>query len=139
MIALAALVAAMLQTTPALPAAVKTLDQGTQSHVDVARQVVARTDAEWTKLWQEHGGDRTRPVVDFTKDMVVGVFMGSRPTAGFRVEILSAAPMKGALVVRYQEIVPGSDAMTAQVITSAYHLIVVPKIAGTVTFEKTLP
>jgi hypothetical protein len=137
MIALAAaLVAAMLQTPPAGPAGAKTLEQGAQSNVDEARQVVVRTDAEWARLWQEHGRERKRPAVDFVTDMVLGVFMGSRPTAGFRVEILSATSHEGKLVVRYQEITPGRGAMVAQIITSAYHLVVVPKVSGEVTFEK---
>jgi len=137
MIALAAaLVAAMLQTVPAGPAGAKTLEQGVQSHVDEARQVVVRTDAEWARLWQEHGGERQRPAVNFAMDMVLGVFMGSRPTAGFRVDILSATPHEGKLVVRYQEITPGRGAVTAQIITSAYHLVVVPKFSGEITFEK---
>lgn len=137
MIALAAaLVAAMLQTMPGGPAGVETLDQGAQSNVDEGRQVVVRTDGEWARLWQEHGGERKRPAVNFAKDMVLGVFMGSRPTAGFRIEILSATPHEGKLVVRYQEITPGRDAMTAQIITSAYHLVAVPKFSGEITFDK---
>lgn len=137
MIALAAaLVAAILQTMPAGPAGVKTLDQGAQSNVDTARHVVVRTQAEWTALWQEHAGERKRPAVNFANDMALGVFMGSRPTAGFRVEILSATPHEGKLVVRYRETTPGRDAMTAQVITSAYHLVAVPKFSGEITFEK---
>jgi len=134
MIALAAaLVTAMLQ---AMPAGMKTIEQGAQSNVDEARLVVVRTDAEWARLWQEHGGDRKRPAVDFARDIVLGVFMGSRPTAGFRVEILSATPSEGKLVIRYREITPGRDAMTAQIITSAYHLIAVPKFSGEIAFEK---
>ena len=132
-----ALAAVMLQTVPAAgPAGARTLDQGAQSNVDDGRQAVVRTDAEWARLWQVHGADRQRPAVDFTKEMVIGVFTGSRPTAGFRVEILSAEPHDGKLVVRYREIMPGRDAMTAQVVTSAYHLIAVPRFPGAVTFEK---
>jgi len=57
----------------------RTIEKGDQSNVDDARQVLVRTDAEWTKLWQQHASDRPRPGIDFSKEMVVGVFMGSRP------------------------------------------------------------
>ena len=30
----------------------RTIAKGDQSHIDDAKQVVVRTDAEWTKLWQ---------------------------------------------------------------------------------------
>jgi hypothetical protein len=137
----AALVVAMLQGVPTGPGPVgaKTLEQGSQSNVDAGRQVVVRTDAEWARLWQEHGGERQRPTVDFATDMIVGVFTGSRPTAGYRVEILSLTPRNGTLVVRYREVAPGRDAVAAQIITSAYHLVVAPKVAGAITFEKVAP
>ena len=62
--------------------------------------------------------------------MVVGVFLGSRPTAGFGVEIVSAREEQGALVVRYRETRPAADAIAAQVLTSPYHLVAVPKRGG---------
>lgn len=116
-----------------------TIDKGDQSNVDDRKQVIARTDAEWTRLWQQHSPDRKRPAVDFSRDMVVAVFMGSRNTAGFGVEITGTSEANGALVVRYRETVPPSGAMTAQVITAPYHLVSVPKFAGEVRFEKIAP
>jgi hypothetical protein len=139
MIALvAALAAALLQAPPApmTPATPVTIDKGDQSNVDDAKQAIARTDAEWARLWQQHSPDRRRPSVDFSRQMVVGVFMGSRNTAGFAVEIAGTSEASGALVVRYRETVPAKDAITAQVITSPYHLVVLPKFVGDVKFEK---
>ena len=145
MIALAiALAAAFLQTpataspakTPMTPEAPMTIDKGDQSNVDDGKQVAVRTEAEWTKLWQQHAPDRKRPAVDFSRDMVVGVFMGSRPTAGFSVDIVSTIQANGVLTVRYRETQPPKGAITAQVITSPYHLIAAPKFAGEVKFEK---
>jgi PrcB C-terminal len=129
-IALLALMA-MLQAMPT------TIDKGSQSRVDDRRQVVVRTDAEWARLWTQHNPDRPRPAVDFSKQMVVGVFMGSRNTAGFSVEILSATDENGVLTVRYRETVPAKGAITAQVITSPYQLVTVPRTEATVKFEKT--
>jgi hypothetical protein len=114
----------------------RTIDKGDQTNVDDGKQAIARTDAEWTRLWQQHAPDRKRPAVDFSRDMVVGVFMGSRNTAGFAVEIAGASEANGALVVRYHEMVPPKGAVTAQVITSPYHLVSVPKFVGNVQFEK---
>ena len=136
MIALAALVAAMLQM---MPAGVTTIEQGALSNVSEGRQVVVRTDAEWATLWQQHGGERKRPAIDFSKDMVLGVFMGTRPTAGFRIDVLTAKPHEGKLVVRYRQTMPKRDAMTAQVITSPFHLVAVPKFSGEIVFEKAEP
>ena len=122
----------ILTTVPAM----KTIDKGDHSNMDDARQAAVKTAAAWKQLWQQHSPDRPLPAVDFTKEMVVGVFTGSRPTAGYSVEIVSAIEASGTLVVRYKEATPGRGTMTAQVITSPYHMVAVPLFPGDVKFEK---
>jgi PrcB C-terminal len=114
----------------------RTVDKGGQSNIDEAKQVVVRTDAEWTKLWQQHSPDRPRPAVDFAKDMIVGVFMGSRSTAGYNISIVSTFAKDGNVLVRYQESAPRPGTMAAQVLTFPYHLVAIPKASGEVRFEK---
>jgi len=114
----------------------RTIEKGDQSNIDEAKQVMVRTEAEWTKLWQQHSPDRTRPAVDFSKEMVVGVFMGSRPTAGYSVSIVSASAKDGGVIVRYRESMPQRGAMTAQVLTLPYHLVAVGRATGDAKFEK---
>jgi hypothetical protein len=114
----------------------RTVDKGEQSNIDEARQAVVRTDAEWTTLWQQHSPDRQRPTVDFAKDMVVGVFMGSRPSAGYNISIVSTLAKDGNVIVQYRESTPRPGTMAAQVLTFPYHLIAIPKAAGEVRFEK---
>jgi hypothetical protein len=120
------------------PAPMRTLDKGLDSNVDAARQATARTPGEWEALWRAHGGDRTRPAVDFSKEFVVAVFLGSRPTAGFSVEIVSTRDDGAGLVVQYRETRPPAGAILAQVLTMPYHIAAVPKRAGVtdVKFEK---
>jgi hypothetical protein len=114
----------------------RVLDKGDQSNVDDGRQVVARTAIEWTTLWRQHSPDRPRPAVDFAREMVAGVFLGSRPSAGFAVDIVSARDEHGALVVRYRETIPPPGIITAQVITSPYCLVALPRRDGDVRFER---
>ena len=114
----------------------RTVDKGEQSNVDGARQVVVRTEAEWTTLWRQHTPDRQRPAVDFSKDMIVGLFMGSRPTAGYNISIVSTFTKDGSVLVRYQESTPRPGTMSAQVLTFPYHLVAIPKTSGEVKFEK---
>jgi hypothetical protein len=115
----------------------RTIEKGDQSNIDDAKRVLVRTDAEWTTLWREHHPDKPRPAVDFSKEMVVGVFMGSRPNAGFSTAIVSATAANGALIVRYSEQVPAPGSISAQVLTFPFHLVAIPKAAVTdVKFEK---
>jgi len=112
------------------------LDKGDQSNMDEARQVVARTAAEWNMLWRQHAPDRPQPKVDLSHEMVAGVFIGSRPTAGFAVEIIGTRDEGSSLVVQYRETRPARGLVTAQVITSAYHIVALPSRPGDVKFER---
>ena len=114
----------------------RTIEKGDQSNVDDARRVLVRTEAEWTRLWQQHSFDRPKPKVDFSKEMIVAVFMGSRPNAGFSTTIVSATAANGALIVRYAEKVPAPGAISAQILTFPYHLVAIPRAdVKDVTFE----
>ena len=131
----AALHAAQGPSPAQMKADMTTIGKGADSAVDAARQVTARTEAEWAKIWQAHASERPAPKVDFARTMVVGVFMGSRPTAGFSVEIVGTRVENGVLIVQYRETKPGRDMMTAQVLTSPYHLVAIPRLNGDVKFE----
>jgi hypothetical protein len=130
---LAALAAGWLQTD--LPA--RTVDRGGQSRVDAPRQVVARTAAEWSALWRRHAAGRPAPPVDLSKEMVVAVFLGSRNTGGYAVDVVSVGrEASGVVMVRYRERTPPRGAVTAQVITAPYVIIAIPQTADEISFER---
>ncbi len=115
----------------------RTIEKGDESNIDDARQVVVRDATAWRALWQQHAPDRDRPAIDFSKESVVAVFMGSRPTAGYNVSILSTTEGGGALIVRYREERPKAGTVTAQILTAPYHIVAIPKVTATnVKFEK---
>jgi protease stability complex PrcB-like protein len=115
----------------------RTIEKGDQSRIDSARQVVVRTETEWAQLWRQHAPDRPEPTIDFSKESVIGLFMGSRPNAGFSTAVVSAMEGGGALVIRYSETAPSRDTITAQIITFPFHLVAIPKAtAANVKFEK---
>ena len=127
----------MMVTMSAQTAGPRTIEKGDQSNIEDARQMVVRTDAEWARLWQQHSFDRPKPAIDFAKETVVAVFMGSRPNAGFSTAVVSATEGGGALVIRYTETQPAKGALTAQVITFPYDIVAIPKATATnVKFEK---
>jgi hypothetical protein len=137
-----ALAAAFLQATappgkarpPYMP---RTIEKGDQSNVEDAKRVLVRTEAEWATLWQQHAPDRPMPKVDFSKEMVVGVFMGSRPNAGFSTGVTMTTTGNGALIVKYTETAPLAGAITAQILTFPYHLVAIAKAdVKDVKFEK---
>jgi hypothetical protein len=130
------LLAALLQGAAAAPVTMKSVDKGSMSAIDAQRQVIARAPDEFATLWKSHANDRKMPDVDFSSNMVVGIFLGTRPTGGYGAEIVSAQPDGGTLIVKYKETRPGRGSMTAQVLTSPFHLVAIPKFDGPVRFEK---
>jgi hypothetical protein len=106
--------------------AMTTLNSDQMSGIGREQQAVARTEAEFQALWAKHAVGRPAPAVDFSKHMVIGVFLGSRPSAGFQVQITSVRRDGNVLVVEWAERRP----------TAPSHIITVPMHTGEVRFEK---
>ena len=127
---------AMLGQAPASTVPMKTIEKGMDSQIDRSQQRTARSAGEWATLWNQHAGERPRPPVDFAREMVVGVFLGSRPTGGFSIDVVGAREEGGALVVQYRETRPPPRSVAAQILTSPYHIVTLPARGGDVRFEK---
>ena len=123
-------VATMSAQTPSFT----NIAKGDSSEQQLAKQVTVRTAAEWKALWKDHAPTGKMPAVDFAKDMVVGIFLGTKPSAGYEVEIVSVRPEAKDLIVEYVQKQPAPGTMAAQILTEPFHLVAVPKHAGTVRF-----
>lgn len=110
--------------------------KGDISDQETAREAVARTAAEWQALWKDHAPGEKRPAVDFGSRMVVGVFLGTRPSSGYDVEIVGVRTDGDALLVEYAQRQPKGDMIAAQILTQPFHLIAVPKHGGPVRFVR---
>ena len=113
---------------------VRTIDRGSQSGIEAPRQVVVTSADTFAALWREHSM-KPAPDVDFTREAVVAVFLGSRQTAGFSVDIVSVTRQSTGTVVTYREHPPSSDAVTAQVLTFPYVVAAVEGLTPPVRFE----
>ena len=91
------LYAAIVQVIPFTSVA-----QGTSSQIDEPRKIVVRSAEEFQALWKSHSTPPL-PKVDFSKSIVVGVFLGMRPTAGYTVGIQAVRRTEGGAVVEYIE------------------------------------
>ena len=134
--AAAALAVIGFAAVPADPVAFKTLDAGDQSNIARRREVVVRTAAEWTSLWKQHAPGRPRPAVDLARSTVLGVFLGSRPTAGYTVKIGTIERRSAELVVTYRERPPDPTDMVAQMLTAPYLLVTIERFDGRVRFVR---
>src|SRR5277367_2400711 len=63
------------------------VDRGSQSALG-KNQLVIRDDNTWSAVWANHAGDSftggpKKPIIDFQKEMVIGVFLGTRPNLSY--------------------------------------------------------
>jgi len=117
------------------PMTFTTIQQGPLSGVDAERHVVVRTEPEWETLWREHQPDREPPHADFSRSMVVALFMGSRRTAGYAIDITRVERDDNGVIVFYRQTAPAPGAMTAQVLTAPFQIIQLDRVPGSVRFQ----
>ena len=115
---------------------VQTVAKEMMSSLDTPTQAVARSADEWSALWKRHAPALPLPAVDLSTRTVVAVFLGSRPSGGFAVEITGTRVKDGVTTVEWREKRPGPDDMNAQIITSPAHIASIPKVTGEIRFEK---
>ncbi|MCE5299910.1 MAG: protease complex subunit PrcB family protein [Spirochaetia bacterium] len=113
-----------------------TMWSGTMSGVTAAQNMVFRDNSSLQLFLNAHPDIRSGMEVDFSTNMVVAVFMGQKPTAGYSVIILSVEEKEDSVVVTYLERVPAKNAVLAQVITSPYAMKVVAKTSKKIFFVK---
>ena len=115
------------------------VDEGSHSSIEDKREIVVRSLDEWTALWNAHAPGRPRAAVDFTNSMVVGVFLGTRPTGGHAVAITRIAREGDALIVTYHERKPASSDIVTQMLTAPYVLVATERFNGPIRFVKSTP
>jgi hypothetical protein len=101
------------------------IGQWTRTGVGESRRLIIRDANAWASFWSELGvGDR--PAVDFTRDVVVAVAAGQRPTGGYEIAVDRVRQADGELTVEVVETTPGPNCTTTTSLTQPVDVIVVP-------------
>lgn len=104
-----------------------TVAKGFASGVLEPLQVAIRTREEWIAFWARHTRAQVQPPsappVDFGREMVVGIFLGERPTGGYEIEITKVERGDAGLRIHYRSKNPDPGAMVTQARTQPYHVI----------------
>lgn len=92
-------------------------------------RVVIRDEATWREYWRTINAvvadAPPAPVVDFRRQIVIGVGLGSRPTGGFGVDIVSVRAEGDRVLVRVSAFEPEPGQLVTQAFTQPYALVVV--------------
>lgn len=109
--------------------------KGSVSGVGEPGTAVARTLLEWEPLWQSLLPRASRPDVQFTNTMVLAIYLGARPTAGYEPEVVGVRREGDALVISWREHAP-KDPGNPPNATTPFVLVGVPQHAGPVRLDK---
>jgi len=104
----------------------QTVAKGYRSGVRTPLQVVARSQTEWEKLWRQHSSIEATsplPIIDFEKHIIVGLFLGDKPTGGYNVAITRAEQSDSDLIAYYEETLPRPGGIVIQTLTQPFHIV----------------
>ena len=104
---------------------IRRIGQWTRTGIAEARRLVIRDANGWAQFWSELGTGE-RPVIDFTKDLVIAVAAGQRPTGGYEIAIESVNRVDGELSVSVVERTPSPNCVTTASLTQPVDVVVVP-------------
>lgn len=114
-----------------------TVARGPWSGVREPLDAVVRTPDAWVALWTRHAGaSAAPPAVDFTTEMIIAIFAGTRATTGFDVEITRVTATDGGLRVSYRERRPAAGTLVNPVLTAPFHIIRLPRTDGPVELSR---
>ncbi len=95
------------------------------------------TDAEtFQRVWQVPHPGEAPPAVDFTKDAVVILNAGEKPSAGYSIHVSRLEEKEDQLVIHYRVESPAPGAVAAAMITHPWVLQIIPKPSKPVIFVK---
>lgn len=104
---------------------------GTYSGVEDKRELLINTNDEYQKLMSEVYKNLDQmpriPVVDFTKNSLIAVFIGNRSNGGFMVLIDSITEGSKSISVNVTETTPGKNCVVTEALTRPYSIVKIPK------------
>jgi len=126
---------------PTVAVTYRSVGKGYRSGVRAPLQIVARNQGEWSALWRQHAsGDsssRPPPTIDFGKEIVVGLFLGEKPTGGYDVQISRAEQTNDGLTIYYREKSPPPGGMVTQALTQPFHIVrIIGEVHSEVIFRR---
>lgn len=107
------------------------------SHLVSEKREVIRTQTELQKYWVEAFGmeaGETPKDVDFTKDQLIAIHIGRRPTTDFAVVVDNVTLSTRATTIALHEVRP-HGMMVAHHLTSPFIIIKIPKATKPLVFK----
>lgn len=98
-----------------------------------AQKVIFRDQKSWQMFWEKYGKEAA-PQIDFTKYVVVGVFLGPKPNPGYGVEIAQIQKSGSEISIHIIGYIANPKYDYPSVIVYPYHIVFFPKTEGEIVF-----
>lgn len=116
----------------------ESVHRGYQSGVVHTTIVEIHDRSEWEQLLTSRDNKEfsaTAPAIDFETHFVIAMYLGSRPSGGYGVEIKRIVADAGKATLHVAEGFPGKGCVVITVQTTPYHYVVVAKPADRTPFD----
>jgi len=110
----------------------------TQQSVPAA--IVVGSQEKMNEYFTKHANScpvASDPNIDFTKEYLVGIFAGSKPTSGYEIVISSIVENNCEIVVNYYEKTPATGETVTPSTTYPSNFVLIPKTSKGMIFNKT--
>lgn len=87
---------------------------------------VAVDEETFRRIWQSHINADEIPAVDFKRESVVFLLLGSRSTGGFDIVPADVTVTGGVATINAPVTAPASDSIVTMALTSPYAVVAVP-------------
>jgi hypothetical protein len=113
---------------------VRALDATQDSGVHDKREVVVKDQDSWAALWAEHGKGRALPAVDFSRQMVVGVFLGQLYSPCDNMHIQGITSDQSKVTVHYVIVPPAAGVVCVATVASMAQVVAIDRTSLPVVF-----
>jgi len=106
-----------------------------------AAAIVIGSQEKMNEYFTKHNNNcpvASDPNIDFTKEYLVGIFAGAKPTSGYDIVISSIVENNCQIVVNYYEKAPATGENITQTPTYPTDFVLIPKTTKGMIFNKTV-
>ncbi len=106
---------------------ITSLAGGSFCGIEHAGEIIITSGEDWVNLWEKvHLGiypQKQLPEVDFSRETVLAVFMGTRSTGGYSIEITRACKKNDGIKAFAETSSPSPGDLVTTVITRPFHIV----------------
>ena len=116
----------------------ETLAKEFYGNVGLKQALILKESKAFDPIWKQAYGNvdprPNLPEIDFSKEMAIAVFLGTKNSGGFDIEIMKIKELETHIEVFVKNTRPDPDGMVTMALTSPFHIVKLKKQSKEVKF-----